>query len=192
MTTNYAISHNIADDPQPGDVAVPRDGWSRTVTARFFDGSGEPYVVYSQYHTIPLKKWRRWSRKSGTVVGTYDDPRLMAKAAKGARPTMPIDPETQAYLDGEWEAVPVNPVSAERIQIPFRGVTIFGPDGDPILQCNCHNAAHFLTPEDVAEYLLELKADRKRLAYAAKRYERSLDEWRASIDALMAREAQGK
>lgn len=60
--------------------------------------------------------------------------------------------ETRAYLDGEWTTLGDE-----------EATVVFGPDGDAILVCRVQNAAHLLTPADVAAYLLELKRDRERL-----------------------------
>lgn len=62
--------------------------------------------------------------------------------------------ELRKYLDGEWTA---------RLCLSLR-VIIDGPDGDSILTCDSWNAAHFLTPEAVAEYLMEQHGAARRLA----------------------------
>lgn len=74
-----------------------------------------------------------------------------------------LDPETQEYLDGPWTA-----------SEGHRGrVEILGPDGDSILVCGCWNAAHFLTPRAVADYLMELHdKHRDALLWAKQREER--------------------
>ncbi len=63
-----------------------------------------------------------------------------------------MDPETRAYLDEPWEVIH----GLEGMSI------IFGSDGDPIVVCRVRNAAHLMTPEDVADYLMELHEERRR------------------------------
>lgn len=59
-----------------------------------------------------------------------------------------MDDETREYLDGRWfwHAKESDPLE----------IVICGNDGDPIVTCCWHNAAHFLTPVAVAEYLMGL------------------------------------
>ena len=63
-----------------------------------------------------------------------------------------IDPETRAYLDEGW--------TMRRLEsgtcAPF---ALYGSDGDTIAVLTCRNAAHFLTPEAMGEYLMELHSD---------------------------------
>ena len=68
---------------------------------------------------------------------------------------MPIDPETHEYLKGEW-----------RTHKGKRSghVYVEGSDGDSLFTCDFYSAAHSLTPEVVAEYLLGQHGAAKRLA----------------------------
>jgi hypothetical protein len=75
-----------------------------------------------------------------------------------------MEPETCEYLDGEWTIRGSGPILA-----------IDGPDGDPILTCDTWNAAHFLTPEAVAEYLIEQHGAAKRLAARERDIKRAVE-----------------
>lgn len=57
-----------------------------------------------------------------------------------------MEPETRQYLDEPWTAEPWK----------YGTVSICGSDGDPLFLCDAWNAAHFLTPAAMAEYLIEL------------------------------------
>lgn len=65
-----------------------------------------------------------------------------------------MDDETREYLDGEWFCIPDSTGRA-------KGFTICGPDGDSILRLDCYNAAHLLTPGDVADYLFEIHEEHR-------------------------------
>ena len=65
-----------------------------------------------------------------------------------------IDADTRAYLDEGW-TVTIQPPAPH--QSWSRRLAILGSDGEVILWLNlCQNAAHFLTPEAMAQYLMEL------------------------------------
>jgi hypothetical protein len=76
---------------------------------------------------------------------------------------MPLEAETREYLDGEWFTVHGRSMSV-----------IYGSDGDPIVTCDSSNAAHFLTHEAAAEYLLEQHSAAKRLAARERDIERAV------------------
>jgi hypothetical protein len=86
-----------------------------------------------------------------------------------------IDPETRAYLDGEW--------TVRYYDNPHVGrcaVLSVRYDGDSIAHLSYRNAAHFLTPESVAEYLMELHAEHVAKITLASEAERCLaaqDAW---------------
>jgi mRNA degradation ribonuclease J1/J2 len=77
---------------------------------------------------------------------------------------MALEAETREYLDGDW-----------RVSNPgMMALRIVGEDGDSILLCDASNAAHFLTHEAAAEYLLEQHSAAKRLAARERDIERAV------------------
>jgi hypothetical protein len=83
-----------------------------------------------------------------------------------------IELETRKYLDEEWRT--------------HRGersgkVYVEGSDGDSIFTCDSYSAAHFLTPETVAEYLIEQHGAAKRLAARERDIERAVASLRNAL-----------
>ena len=76
-----------------------------------------------------------------------------------------MEPETCEYLDGEWRTH-----KGER----SGHVYVIGSDGDSLFTCDSYSAAHFLTPEAVAEYLIEQHGAAKRLAARERDIERAV------------------
>lgn len=70
---------------------------------------------------------------------------------------MVMEDETRKYLGEPWEVVR-----------HVLGIRVLGSDGDPLFLCDSHNAAHLLTPADVAEYVMELKREVETLRAGAK------------------------
>ena len=77
-----------------------------------------------------------------------------------------MEPETREYLDEEW--------STHRGEMLGK-VYVIGSDGDPLFTCDSYNAAHFLTPEAVAEYLIDQHRAAKRLAARERDIERAVE-----------------
>jgi len=83
--------------------------------------------------------------------------------------------ELREYLGGKWTIVPSKEPGASRR-------VIIGNDGDPIVVCAVHNAAHWLTPEAVAEYLIEQHGAAKRLAARERDIKRAVGYLRLRCD----------